>query len=258
MKILITGATGLIGRALGRELALEGHEIFVVSRRDAVDLPYPHTTIKGDLSEATIPQLAELGLQAIYHLMGETVAQRWTPAVKKKLRRSRIQSTENLKLSLGARWSQVGVFVGASAIGYYGNAGERVLTESSPRGKGFLAELCYDWEQSQLGLQSQNPNMRIALYRTGLVLAHEGGALQKMLPAFLAHVGGSIGSGEQWQSWIHLNDLVKLYISALANKSISGIFNAVSPEPVKNRKFGGLSNYAHTNPGLGTSGGRDE
>lgn len=237
MKILITGATGLVGRALGRHLALAGHEIIVVSRRNAVDLPYPHILIKGDLSDSAIPQLAEMGIQAIYHLMGESVAQRWTSSVKRKLRQSRIQSTENLKSSLGSSWPQVSVFIGASAIGYYGNAGEKVLNETSTIGRGFLAELCRDWESAQLELRDRNPEMRIVLFRTGLVLAQEGGALQKMLPAFLAHVGGSIGNGEQWQSWIHLNDLVKFYSTALTNNNFVGIFNAVSPEPVKNKKF---------------------
>lgn len=241
MKILITGGTGLIGRALAKELVLRGHQIVVLTRKNTVArsenlLPFPHEIIEGDLTLNPIPELAQKGIEAIVHLLGESLGQRWTTEVKTRIYRSRVDSTENLKKSFGAAWDNVRVFVGASSIGYYGDAADKALNEMSPRGRGFLSELCGDWEAAQSEIQHMNANLRLVTLRIGLVLAREGGILRRLLPTFLAHLGGNLGSGQQWQSWIHVDDLVRLVSTALEDDRFVGVFNAVSPEPVRNKR----------------------
>lgn len=238
MNILVTGATGLVGSALCRQLVLAGHDVCIVSRSSNPNTLFPYKVIQGNLAESSIPALAELNLDAVFHLMGESVSQRWTEKVKKQLRQSRIQSTLNLKKSLGDSFNQLKVFIGTSAIGFYGNAREQTLTEESPRGKGFLAELCEEWELAQKAPEvDSTKSPRIILFRLGLVLSAKGGALAKMLPAFKANLGGRIGTGEQWQSWIHIDDLIAMFMEAINSSQWEGVVNAVAPEPVKNQKF---------------------
>lgn len=236
MKILMTGATGLVGKALGTALVKKGHQIVVVSRRtEGVRelLPFPCDVLTGDLSEGPLSQAPVV--EGIIHLMGESVAEgRWNEAKKKRIVTSRLNATQNLLESFKGSSQKPTVFVMASAIGFYGDRGEEDLHEDSKLGAGFLADVCRDWERAG---DLASTDMRKVALRIGLVLARTGGALQKMLPAFQMGFGGELGSGKQWMSWIHLEDLVQQFIWALENSKASGVYNAISPQPVRNSDF---------------------
>lgn len=233
MNILITGATGLIGKEVGKVLAEQGHRLFALTRHRAKaleQLPFPAEIIEGDLSEGPVldPRLAEI--EAVIHLAGESVAGgRWTPGRKKAILESRERGTRHLRESLSSRLE---VIVAASATGFYGDRGEESLAEGAAPGADFLAEVCVAWEAAV----AQFPCRHVML-RTGIVLSDRGGALEKMLFPFRAGLGGAIGKGDQWMSWIDLRDLVRLYVWALGAENVRGIVNAVSPHPVTNRSF---------------------
>ncbi len=238
MKILLTGATGFIGQELGKALVRNGHEIYAVTRdrhRAHLQLSYPAKIIEGDLSKAPLDPTAIADVQAVIHLAGENVGDgRWTAERKQKILSSRATSTKNLMQSLPAKLE---AFVSASATGFYGSRGDEVLTESSAAGSGFLSEVCQQWEASiQEGLQRM-PNARGVIFRMSVVFAPYGGALMKMLPPFQMGLGGVLGSGQQWMSWIHLQDVVSLFRLAISNPKMKGVYNAVAPEPVTNRQF---------------------
>lgn len=237
MKILITGATGLVGKQLGLELYRQGHEIVVLSRKAKVarnQCPFPCEIIETDLTEKVIPKDQLKGIHAVFHLMGEPIASgRWTEAKKKSLMDSRIQSTQNLYKSFKDQPPKI--FISASAIGFYGDRADEKLTENSTAGNGFMAELCKEWEAQSLKFKSENT--RVAIARIGIVLAQAGGALVEMLPFFRAGIAGSLAGGQQWMSWIHINDLIQLFIWTLNNENVSGVFNAVAPHPVQNSEF---------------------
>jgi uncharacterized protein (TIGR01777 family) len=235
MNITITGATGFIGRRLIDRLAAEPHQLHALSR---------HTNIKfGDIAvwitkwdpmAEDPPPESVANADAIVHLAGEPVAQRWTPEAKRKIRDSRIQSTQRLVRALSAQPRKPSVLVCASAVGIYGSRGDEILTESSAPGNDYLAEVCQEWEKQALAAESLG--VRVVRIRTGVVLGRGGGALEKMLPPFKAFVGGRIGSGKQWMSWIHLDDLVGIIFHALTNP-MSGAFNGTAPNPVTNSAF---------------------
>jgi len=235
MYITVTGATGFIGRRLIERLAPAKHQLHALSR---------HTNVKfGDIaiwiskwdpmSEAP-PRESIVNAEAIVHLAGEPVAQRWTPQAKTKIRESRVQGTRRLVEALSKLSTKPSVLVCASAIGIYGSRGDEILTEASAPANDFLAEVCQAWEKEALAAESMG--IRVARIRTGIVLGKGGGALEKMLPPFKAFVGGKIGSGKQWMSWIHIDDLVGIICHALANP-MSGVFNGTAPNPVTNSDF---------------------
>ncbi len=233
MKILITGATGLIGKELGKKLASDGHEITVISRSLAKArevLPFPCEVVVGDLVHGKIENKHLEHIEAVINLVGEPVmGMRWTDEKKKAIYQSRVQATENLIKSLSA---DVRVFINGSAIGYYGNCGETILKEDHPAGMDFLAEVCKDWEAAA----SHAPGRKVFI-RTSIVLAKQGGALEEMLFPFRAGVGGVLGDGKHWMSWIHLDDIVGLFAEALVNNSYIGPINGSTPHPVTNREF---------------------
>lgn len=226
MTVVITGATGLIGRRVSEILAAEGHSVRGLSRRSR-----PHSW---DATKGPPPREALEGADAVVHLAGEPVAQRWTQEAKRRIRESRVEGTRRMVEALGGLPVRPAVLVCASAIGIYGARGDERLTESSPPGSGFLAEVVKDWEREADGAAAFD--MRVVKLRTGVVLAAHGGALARMLPPFRIGVGGTVGWGDQWMSWIHLDDLVSLIRFAL-REPVSGVFNAVSPNPVKNAEF---------------------
>ena len=201
MKILISGATGLIGKELGLELFKKGHEIFVVSRdrkKALLLLPFPCEVIEGDLGAGPIQHPAFAQMEAVVHLIGEGLAEkRWSKEQKNKIYDSRILGTRNLIKSFSNQTPKV--FVSASAIGIYGDRPNEELTEASKPGHGFLEDLCVTWEKEVDDMQEAGP-CRIVKLRLAPVLARQGGALEKMLPTFQAGIGGRLGSGQQYMS----------------------------------------------------------
>ncbi|HZT30006.1 MAG TPA: TIGR01777 family oxidoreductase [Bryobacteraceae bacterium] len=234
MKITITGASGFIGRRLMKTLVADDHELHVLSRHAGTNLPAGVQLSVWDSTRGQPPEESLRGAGAIIHLAGENVAQRWTDAAKQKIRSSRIDGTRFLVQALSTLSERPQALVCASAIGIYGDRGEEVLTEASAPGSGFLSEVCQDWEK-QVDL-AEALGIRVVKLRIGVVLGANGGALAKMLPAFRAGVGGRLGSGKQWMSWIHLEDLAELIRYAALNP-LRGAVNAVAPNPVTNADF---------------------
>ncbi len=233
MRVLVSGATGLIGSALVRGLSADGHAITPVVRPSAKGRP---DGVLWDPEAGTLDINGLEGHDAVVHLAGENIAgDRWTPERKARIRDSRVGGTRLLCDSLRRLDRPPRVLVCASATGYYGNRGREVLREESPPGEGFLAEVCREWEAATEG--AARKGLRVVNLRIGMVLSPEGGALAKMLPAFRAGAGGRIGSGEQYMSWIALPDLVGVIRHALSSASLDGPVNAVAPQPVTNREF---------------------
>jgi uncharacterized protein (TIGR01777 family) len=232
MKILMTGATGLVGTALIPMLQGEGHSVVRLVRkrtRNASDILW-------NPAAGTI-NIAELeNFDAAVHLAGESIASgRWTAARKEKILRSRVDGTHLLSQSLARLQQPPRVLVSASAIGYYGNRGSETLSEASPPGSGFLSEVCRAWEAATD--PAAEKGIRVVNIRTGIVLSTRGGALRKMLLPFRLFVGGKIGSGEQYMSWISLADLCRTFLHAARTASLKGPVNAVAPTPVTNAVF---------------------
>lgn len=240
MKVLLTGATGLVGQEVGKALVRAGHEVFAVTRNRAkaeLELSYPAVFIEGDLATAPVVHERLGEVEAVIHLLGEGVADgRWSDERKSRIMESRRQGTKHLWESLKGHAPEV--VVSASAIGYYGDRGEESLTEASAKGSGFLADVCDEWERAvQLPIDPAFANTRKVSLRIGMVLSSQGGALAKLLPIYQTGAGGVIGNGQMWMSWIHVQDLVNLLVWSLTAKNASGIINATSPEPVRNQDF---------------------
>jgi uncharacterized protein (TIGR01777 family) len=227
MKILITGATGFVGAHLSRMLRERGHEPLAVSRN-------PHGSMEAfDWSEESLRR-GVAAADAIVHLAGENLfARRWTARQKEVLRTSRVDSTRRLAALAAEHGTKV--FVSASAVGWYGPSDDRELDESSPRGADFLADLCTQWEDATEA--ATEAGVRTAIVRIGVVLGKDGGALAKMLLPFRLGLGGPLGSGSQWMSWVHLDDLCALIVFLLEHEKAAGPFNATAPGPVTMRTF---------------------
>jgi len=235
MKILVTGATGLIGQALCQQLGSAGHELFGLTRstRKPNELPvqfYPWQP----LQEAP-PPAALAGVDAVIHLAGENVAGRWTEERKRQIRDSRVLGTRNLVAGLRQMQRAPRVFISGSAVGFYGDRGDATLSEQASPGQGFLADVCREWEVE--ARQAEALGSRVVLLRTGVVLSPSGGALQTMLPAFRFGVAGKLSNGRQWFPWIHLADIVGLILHALDNQEVRGPLNGAAPNPVTNEEF---------------------
>lgn len=239
MKILISGSTGLIGSAVVESLGHQGHDVIRL-RRPGTELP--ETTPSPGLPQALWnPQSGLLNsraeqVDAIIHLAGASIAgHRWTTAWKRELRDSRVAATRQLVASLRQLQRPPQVFIAASAIGFYGNCGDEELTESSPPGTDFLAQLAADWEAESA--RAAELGARVVILRFGVILAKHGGALPRMALPFRLGVGGKIASGRQWISWVTLEDVVSIIRFALETNLVSGPANAVSPNPVRNAEF---------------------
>jgi len=215
MNVAITGASGFIGCAVAAHLRRSGHIVRAVSLRTA------------------LPPEALAGANAVIHLAGEPVAQRWTTTARDKILRSRVDGTRALVAAMRGQAPQV--LISASAVGYYGSRGDEILTESAPPAGDFLGRVAAAWEEEA---QTAEPlGVRVARLRIGVVLGRGGGALARMLLPFRLGVGGRLGSGQQWMSWIHIDDLTALIAFLMKESTVRGVFNATSPFPVTNREF---------------------
>lgn len=228
MNILITGGTGFIGKELGSQLIKNHHRLIVLSRDKNQSLPYPGTLVSWEDLELNIDQYE---IDAVINLAGESIAQRWTPRAKRKILESRVQITQKLVRLFQNK--KLKVFISASAIGYYGDRGDEVLTEDSGSGSGFLTEVCRAWEMEASQIEDKT---RLVILRFGLVLGESGGALPKMVTPLKFGLGGVLGDGAHWMSWIHIADLTKLIVEVLKN-DFKGIYNATSPSPIQNKTF---------------------
>jgi uncharacterized protein (TIGR01777 family) len=229
-RILISGASGPIGAALLPSFRGNGtHIVRLVRSRATGD-----DQIFWDPSEPLTPSTVS-GFDIVIHLAGESIMGRWTKEKKEKIRDSRVVGTFNLSSALAETEEKPKVFICASATGYYGNRGDESLNEDSPPGAGFLAEVCQDWEEATT--PAVQADIRTAHVRTGVVLSPKGGALGAMLTPFKLGLGGRIGSGQQWMSWIHVQDWVGAIHHILKNDLIQGAVNMVAPKPVRNLEF---------------------
>lgn len=233
MKTLITGSSGLIGSALVESLTAAGHQIVSLTRSTAG--PGTAAIHWDPLADRLDPAELE-GLDAVVHLAGENIASgRWTRRKKARIRHSRLDGTRLLSRALGGLSRPPRVMASASAVGYYGDRGQQQLDETSPPGSGFLADLCRDWEAATR--PAAEAGIRVVLMRFGVVLAAEGGALARMLPAFRWGLGGRLGSGRQYVSWITLDDAVRAVDRLLGEETPAGPVNLVAPQPVDNRRL---------------------
>ena len=232
LTIALTGATGLIGSALVQLLRAHGHTVrrFVRSTRDA-----GKGDVVWDAERTDLPAGALDGVDAVINLAGAPVAQRWTSERKHDIRASRVLGTEKLAHAIAAMAQKPRVLLNGSAVGYYGDRGDEVLTESSAPGHDFLAGVCVEWERATA--PAADAGVRVVLLRTGVVLSKEGGALAKLLPPFRLGMGGPLGSGEQWMSWIALEDHLRAMEHCLFADGVRGAMNLVAPNPVRNSHF---------------------
>ncbi len=239
MRILMTGATGLIGKALGKSLAARGDTLVCLVRdgqRARHRLPFPATCFEWDHQRA-VPTEALRDVDAILHLAGEPVAgKRWTKEQKRRILDTRVLGTRRLAQAVVDDGPNVRCFVHGSAIGFYGDRADATLTAASTKGTGFLADVVEAWEAELRPLAERRPEMRTVIVRTGIVLARHGGALAKMLPMFRESIAGRLGNGRQWMSWIHIDDIVGLFLHAL-DAQAAGVLEGVAPQAVTNREF---------------------
>ncbi|MEP6961275.1 MAG: TIGR01777 family oxidoreductase [Acidobacteriota bacterium] len=215
MIVGVTGASGFIGRALAKELESARHTMRPISTRSG------------------IAPAALKDCEAIVHLAGEPVAQRWTAEARARIESSRVEGTRALVKAMQIHKPQV--FISGSAVGYYGDRGDAVLTEAEPAAKDFLGRVAAEWEREAAAAEATGA--RVCRIRTGVVFGRDGGALQKMLLPFKLGLGGPIGGGQQWMAWIHMADLTGLILFLLKESTVRGAFNAVSPNPVTNAEF---------------------
>ena len=223
MKVLLTGATGFLGKRVTGRLEQAGHRVLPVSRAPGRGFDWSEESLRKGVGAC----------DAVCHLAGESIAARWTGRRKGEVLRSRVETTDRLARLLAEKGS--GALVSASAVGFYGDRGDEELDETSGAGTGFLAEVCRAWEDATR--PARDAGLRVAAVRIGVILGAEGGALKRMLPVFRLGLGGRLGSGDQWFPWVHADDLACLFVHLLESRSATGVYNGTSPNPVKNREF---------------------
>jgi uncharacterized protein len=234
MTYLVTGATGFIGRRLVERLLSRGDAVYYLARRRDVTMPTQASFHPWDMKEE--PELNAISrIDVVFHLAGEPISQRWTAAAKKRIYDSRIDGTRRLVSAIRKLKYKPFALVSASAVGYYGDRGNDVLTEGMHAGQDFLAETCKDWERE--ASHARALGLRVVPIRIATVLGRDGGALKEMLPPFRWGIGGKFGNGKQWMSWIYVDDLVSLFLFAADNATITQPLNGSSPNPVTNAEF---------------------
>ncbi|KAK4491429.1 hypothetical protein RD792_002178 [Penstemon davidsonii] len=234
MIVSITGATGFVGKRLVQRLHADNHRVRVLTRSRSKALSiFPVRDFPG-IVIAEEPEWRNCiqGSTAVVNLAGMPISTRWSPEVKKEIKESRIRATSKVVDFINNSKDELRpkVLISATAVGYYGSSETRVFDEQSPSGNDYLSEVCREWEASALRVDK---DVRIALIRIGVVLGKEGGALAKMIPLFKLFAGGPLGSGKQWFSWIHVDDIVNLIYEALSNPSYKGVINGTAPNPVR-------------------------
>ncbi|MEU6821239.1 TIGR01777 family oxidoreductase [Streptomyces atriruber] len=230
-RVAVAGASGLIGTALTRSLAADGHEVVRLVRR----APRAKDEVRWDPKERYVDTAGLAGCSAVVNLAGAGIGDhRWTDAYKRELRDSRVLGTEALATAVASLDEPPKVFVNASAIGYYGDTGQRAVDESAPAGEGFLPSLCVEWEESAAA--ARDAGIRTVLARNGLVIGREGGAWGRLFPLFKAGLGGRLGNGRQYWSYISLHDEVAALRHLIDTETLSGPFNLTAPEPLTNRE----------------------
>jgi uncharacterized protein (TIGR01777 family) len=234
VKVLVSGSTGLIGSALVSTLVRDGERIIRLVRSPVED---PETELRWDpiTGDLDAERLREVGPEAVVHLAGESIGGRWTAARKARIRDSRVQGTRLLSERIAALDRRPGALVCASAVGYYGDRGDELLDEGSGPGSTFLAEVTQAWEAA--AEPAREGGVRVVNLRFGIVLSPDGGALGRMLPLFRLGLGGPLGSGRQYMSWIALDDVLDVIRHALVTRTLDGPVNTASPNPVTNREF---------------------
>ncbi len=235
MNILITGGTGFIGSALSRELSNSGHKVIIASRRKTPPKLKNIEIVRWDIQTSLSSEIMS-GIDAVINLAGESlISGCWTKRRKERIMSSRVNTTRLLVESMKSANPKPKVLISVSAVGYYGPHGDEYVTEDFPPASDFLAEVCKAWEKE--ALKAQELGVRVVITRFGVVLESDGGALSKMAIPFKFFLGGHLGSGQQWFSWVHREDLIGFMKYALENESVSGHFNLTSPQPVTNKEF---------------------
>jgi uncharacterized protein (TIGR01777 family) len=244
MKILVTGSSGLVGSALIPSLKAKGHEVIRLVRSEPKDMA---TEIYWNPAQGTLSADSLEGLDGVVHLAGDNLAEgRWTDEKKRRIRESRVKGTTLLSETLAKLKDKPKVLVSASAIGFYGNRKDEILDEHSASGEDFLSEVCREWElATQAAAQS---GVRVVNLRFGVILSGKGGALKKMLTPFQMGVGGKLGDGKQFMSWIVIDDAVGAIEHALTNDALRGAVNVVAPKPVTNYEFTKAMGHALSRP----------
>ena len=234
MKCIVSGGTGFIGRRVVDRLRRDNNYVAVWSRKPGLERRTGVASHFWDPLADPPPEESVNGMDVVVHLAGEPVAQRWNDEVKTRIRDSRVVGTRRLVDVIGRVQHKPKALVCASAIGYYGNRGDELLTEASGPGAGFLADVCRAWEAE--AERAGGFGLRVIRMRIGFVLGKDGGALARMLPVFRAGAGGRLGSGRQWMPWIHVDDVAEAFTHAVENE-VAGVWNVNSPNPVRNRDF---------------------
>ena len=237
MKILMTGGTGFVGKQLTSRLIQEGNDVTILTRslKESGQPPRGISYLHGDPTEKGPWQDAIAGHDVIINLAGASIFRKWSDEYKKLIRDSRVFTTRNIIEGISSKFERKISLFSTSAVGYYGFHGDEELDEESPPGNDFLARLALEWEAE--ALKAKEKGARVVITRFGIVLGEKGGALAQMIPLFKKFIGGPIGSGQQWFSWVHIKDLAEIFAFLIKNPEISGPVNICSPNPVKNKDF---------------------
>jgi hypothetical protein len=237
MRVFMTGGTGFVGMTLCRQLVAQGHEVSILTRNSSSDRNSPGGAIfiHGNPTEAGPWQARAAEHDVFINLAGASIFRRWTQKAKTLMRESRLLTTRNLVAALEGRKDKDTVLLSTSAVGYYGFQENEILDEGSPPGDDYLSNLARDWETE--ALRAEQYGARVLICRFGIVLGRDGGALAQMVPLFRKGLGSALGSGNQWFSWIHEQDLVNIFSFLLEQKAVSGPINFTAPEPVTNTSF---------------------
>jgi uncharacterized protein (TIGR01777 family) len=235
MKILITGGTGFVGTQLTSRLIKDNHEVTILSRsaKRSGETPRGMSYLQGDPTQKGSWQEAIKNHDAAINLAGASIFAKWTEEHKKAIRESRVSTTRNIVEGIPSHPQKQFAFFSTSAVGYYGFCGDEELTEESPHGDDFLARIASEWEGE--ALKAKEKGARVVITRFGIVMGEKGGALGQMIPLFKKFIGGPIGSGRQWFSWVHIKDLAEAFTFLLKHPEISGPVNVCSPNPVRNK-----------------------